>query len=157
MFLSFISTTLLSLGFLVVAEPQLSPYILHEKRTHIPAGWSHVRKHDPFAVLPLRFALSQSNIHNLEDFLNDISHPDSPNYGNHWTPSQIAKTFAPNDETVDAVWGWLSGSGFAANRLRVTPTKGWIEVNATVEEAERLLQAEYHVYAHGSGKEHIGA
>jgi tripeptidyl-peptidase-1 len=129
---------------------------LHEKRTHLPAGWSRVRKHDSAAILPLRFGLSQSNIHRIEEFLDDVSHPDSPNYGNHWTPSQIASTFAPSDESVDAVRGWLNSSGFAPDRLKVTPTKGWIEVNMTVEEAEQLLRAEYYVHAHNSGKEHIG-
>jgi tripeptidyl-peptidase-1 len=36
-------------------------------------------------------------------------------------------------------------------RLLIIP----LEVNATVEEAERLLKSEYHVYEHESGKEHV--
>ena len=34
--------------------------------------------------------------------------------------------------------------------------QSWIKLNATVEEAEKLLNAEYHVYKHVSGKEHVG-
>ncbi|KIJ15544.1 hypothetical protein PAXINDRAFT_62902, partial [Paxillus involutus ATCC 200175] len=46
-------------------------------------------------------------------------------------------------------------SGFESDRINLTPNKGWIEVSATVEEAERLLQTEYNLYAHTTGKEHV--
>ena len=41
------SFVVLSLGFLAAAAPLLSPYTLHEKRTHVPAGWTSKRRHDP--------------------------------------------------------------------------------------------------------------
>jgi tripeptidyl-peptidase I len=112
-------------------------------------------KYHPTAVLPLRFALSQPNIHAIEHFINDISHPDSPNYGKHWTPAQVAEKFAPSHDTIQTVKDWLLQS-FSSERIRVAKTKGWIEVDATVEEAEKLLNADYHVYKHASGKEHVG-
>lgn len=92
----------------------------------------------------------------MEAFVNDIAHPDSPNFGNHWTPEQVIEKFSPSSETVHTVKDWLLESGFTTERVRVTKTKGWVEVNATVEEAERLLNAEYHVYKHATGKEHVG-
>ena len=158
MLLTLLLPSLLSLT-LVSAEnfPRLSPYSVHEQRSNIPHGWSRNRKHHAAAVLPLRFALSQSNIDKIDDFLNDVANPDSPNYGNHWTAGQIAATFAPSDDSIDTVRNWLSGNGFGSDRVKLTKTKGWIEVNATVEEAERLLLAEYHVYNHESGKEHVGS
>ncbi|KDR74659.1 hypothetical protein GALMADRAFT_123401 [Galerina marginata CBS 339.88] len=141
-----------SLGVSVHA---LSPYVLHERRSHVPSGWSLVRRFDPSEVLPLRFGLKQSNMDKLEDFLHDVSHPDSPNYGQHWTPARIAETFAPSTETVDTVHSWLVGAGLDASRLRVSPSKAWIQVNATVEEAEHLLKTEYNVYKHEGGAQHI--
>lgn len=155
--LTLLSCTLLSLS-LVNADPSalLSPYVLHERRTHTPSGWKQSHKASPNTILPLRFGLTQSNIANIEDLLNDVAHPDSPNYGNHWTAAQIAQTFAPSKETIDTVREWLLWNGFDEKRVKVTKTKSWIEVNATVEEAEELLRTDYHVYAHDSGKEHIG-
>ena len=141
---------------LTTASPQLSPYTLHEKRSHLPDGWSHSHRHHPHAVVPLRFGLSQPNIDNIEDFLNDVSDPSSPNFGKHWSPGRVAATFAPSDESVDTVRTWLLDSGVNRDRIRLTPGKGWIEVNTTVEEAERLLLTEYHVYKHSTGQQHVG-
>ncbi|KAF8880770.1 peptidase S8/S53 domain-containing protein [Infundibulicybe gibba] len=150
----FISGCLLAATAFGVAA-QLSPYRLHESRSSIPHGWKPIRRHSSTASLPLRLGLAQSNLDQLDAFLNDVSHPESPNYGAHWTPEKIANTFAPSTEALAAVRAWLGASGLAPTRVRVSPTKGWIEVNTTTEEAENLLKAEYHVYEHGSGKQHI--
>jgi tripeptidyl-peptidase I len=141
---------------LAVATPRLSRSVVHEKRDHIPAEWSHSRKHHATAVLPLRFALAQSNIHAMHEFVNDVAHPESPYYGKHWTAAQVAEKFSPSHDTIQTVRDWLSESGFAPERIHVKKTKSWIELNATVEEAERLLNADYYVYKHASGKEHVG-
>ena len=141
---------------LVLAEPTLSPIVLHEKRDHIPHGWTRSRKHHSSAILPLRFGLSQSNINEIESYLSDVSHPDSPNYGKHWTPEQVIEKFAPKPESIKSVKNWLYESGIDFHRVRLSGNKGWLEVNATVAEAESLLNTEYHVYQHETGKEHIG-
>jgi tripeptidyl-peptidase-1 len=147
---------ILGLAASAIADPTISPWKLHEKRSHIPAGWSRARKHDPSASIPLRFALAQSNIHDIEALLYDVSHPDSPNYGKHWSPAQIANKFAPSTESIDTVRAWLIESGVEPHRVKLSPTKGWLEVTSTVEEAENLLNAEYHVYDHETGTRHIG-
>ena len=133
-----------------------SPYVLHEKRSHVPSGWSLLRRQDDFHVIPLRFGLKQSNMDKMEEFLNDVSHPDSPNYGKHWSPGQVAKTFSPTQEAFDAVQAWLVNGGIDIKRLRSSRMKAWIQVNATIEEAERLLQTEYNLYIHDSGEKHVG-
>ncbi|CAA7270109.1 unnamed protein product [Cyclocybe aegerita] len=132
-------------------------YIPHETRSHIPAGWILARRYETSELLPLRFGLKQSNMDRLEEMLNDISHPESPNYGNHWTPAQVAKTFAPSHETVTTVRNWLIKEGFDAKRVKVSATRGWIQLNATVEEAERLLKTQYNVYTHQDGEQHIAS
>lgn len=138
------------------ASSAISPLVLHEKRAHTPFGWSHERKHDALAVLPLRFGLKQANTHKLEEYLYDVADPTSPNFGKHWSAGEVADTFAPSSDTIDAVYEWLSGSGIAVERLRMTSSKSWIQLDATVEEAEKLMLTEYHVYKHESGQEHIG-
>jgi tripeptidyl-peptidase I len=149
---------LFSLGFLclgAIAEPLLSPWVLHEKRNHVPAGWSHSHRLDGTAVLPLRFGLTQSNIQTIDEYIHDVADPDSPNYGKHWTAAEVAEKFAPSSDTIQTVRNWLLESGIPIERIRLTITKTWIELNATVEEAENLLKAEYHVYQHDSGKKHV--
>ena len=142
---------LLSLSMAVQAA-----YILHEKRSRTPPGWSLVRKYGDSEILPLRFGLKQSNMDRLDEMLFDISHPESPNFGNHWSPDRVIETFAPSTETIDSVRNWLYDEGFDASRLLIAPTKVWIQVNATVEEAERLLQTQYNVYSHVGGQKHVG-
>lgn len=131
--------------------------VIHEKRSSLPIGWALAGRHNSAKTLPLRFGLKQSNMERLEEMLMDVSHPDSPNFGNHWSANQIADVFAPSSETVDVVHSWLADWGFAPSRISLSPTKAWIQVNATVKEAERLLQTEYQVYSHTSGADHIGA
>ena len=149
-------SVILCLGLLGAAEPTLSPYTLHEKRTHIPAGWTLNRRYDPSTTIPLRFALIQRNIDDIGKHLMEVSHPESKKYGRHWSAGDVLEMFAPSDETIDAVKSWLLDSGIERDRIQLTSSKGWIEVTATVEEAERLLQTEYNLYGHDSGKEHVG-
>ncbi|KAF9243182.1 Pro-kumamolisin, activation domain-containing protein [Melanogaster broomeanus] len=137
------------------AEPSLSPYILHEKRSVVPAGWALTRRHDATSTIPLRFALKQRNLEDIATYLYEVSHPDSPGYGNHWSAGDVARKFAPTDETIDTVRSWLISSGISDERIAVGRTKGWIQVDATVEEAERLMNTEYNVYTHSTGKEHV--
>ncbi|KAJ8581127.1 subtilisin-like protein [Rhizopogon salebrosus TDB-379] len=145
----------LGLAASAIADPTISPWKLHEKRSHIPAGWTLARKHDPSASIPLRFALTQSNIQDIEGFLYDVSHPDSPNYGKHWSAGQIAAKFAPSTESIETVHAWLVDSGVEPHRVKLSPSKGWLEVTSTVEEAENLLNADYHVYDHETGTKHV--
>ena len=133
-----------------------SSYILHEKRSHVPPGWTLIRRHDASEYIPLRFGLKQSNISRLEELLYDVSHPESSNYGKHWTPAQVARAFVPDKKSIDAVRSWLLERGFEKERVKVSRSRGWIHVNTTVEEAETILRTKYHVYEHVNGERHVG-
>lgn len=145
--------------FCIVAESTAPSYVVHEKRNSLPPGWSHGRKRklDSTSTFPLRVNLKQSNTAQLSEFLNDVSHPESPNYGKHWTPERVASTFAPSNETVQVVRRWLTGpeGNIGGHRIKLAPSRGWIELNVTVEEAERLLNTEYHLYTHKTGVRHV--
>ena len=124
----------------------------------IPNGWSLHRRADPNTLVPLKFKLAQSNIHNLDAYLLDISDPSSPNYGKHWTPSQVAQTFRPSQATIDAVHTWLlTEHSIEPHRIMLTESGGTLRVDVTAVEAERILGAEYNVYQHAaSGRERVG-
>lgn len=127
--------------------------VIHERRAAEPVVWARSRRLEAHKVLPLRIGLKQQNMHELEELLMSVAHPESPTYGQHWSPEQVASHFAPSEASISGVKSWLSDTGFHPDRIRISPSKGWIEVNATVAEVEDLLDAEYYVYTHPSGYE----
>ena len=146
--------TLLGVAF-AVPSPR-SDYVVHESRPANPIHWAKTGRLDSNMVLPMRFGLVQQNLHRLEEMLMSVSHPESPNYAQHFTPMEVVDAFAPSEETISAVINWLVDSGFTRDRLRLSPNRGWIHVNASTSEVEKLLNTEYHVYTHSSGDTQIG-
>ena len=78
----------------------------------------------------------------------DVSDPQSPNFGKHWSMEEISRMFSPSVETVDAVRDWLSQSGISPKRHSIAASKGHIQFMANMGEVEDLLATEYHTYEH---------
>lgn len=131
-------------------------HVLHEKRNGIPPGWRQVDKLEVTDILPMRIALTQSNLHRTDEYLMSVSHPESATYGQHWSAKEIAETFAPTQESVDAVIQWLLSVGIQRDRVHRSQSLGWLIFNATVDEAQKLLKTEYYRYRHSSSKPHVG-
>lgn len=145
----------LSAAAVSLASIQISPRVVHESRVSPPVGWKPVRRADSRSILPFRIGLAQSNIENIEAYLLDVSHPDSPNYGKHWSPAKVAETFKPSEESVDTVRAWLASNGVEEHRVKLSSSGGWLHADITVEEAEYLLGTEYHVFESEEGLKHI--
>ena len=139
----------------VVAAPS-TKHVIHEKRSTLPPGWELVGELDGSTVLPMKVALSQSNLDKGEDFLMKVSHPDSPSFGQHWSPRQIAETFAPSRESTESVLKWLKSAGITPERISRSQSMGWLNFEATVAEAENLLKTKYNLFRHVAGKPHVG-
>lgn len=118
-------------------------HVSHEKR-HVPHSRINKRM-APNAVLPMRIGLRQNSdaLQSAEDWLMEVSRPDSPRYGQHWSSDAIIAAFSPSDETVDTVANWLIDAGISKERLTHSGNKAWLAFDATVEEAEKLLHTEY--------------
>ncbi|SMQ45934.1 unnamed protein product [Zymoseptoria tritici ST99CH_3D7] len=145
-------------GLLAVcaASPLASPAVVHESRASLPNGWAKREALDRRAVLPMRIALTQSNLLNGEDWLMEVSHPESEKYGNHWSTDDIVSAFAPSQHTVDSIKAWLNSEGIESQRIEQSTSLGWLTFHATVDEAEALLNAKYHVYDHEeTGTQHV--
>ncbi|VDC01711.1 unnamed protein product [Peniophora sp. CBMAI 1063] len=147
---------LLLLATSAFALSRRADHVLHERRAADPAAraWDRTRKLEADRVLPLRIGLKQQNTHLVEDMLMDVSHPDSPNFGQHWSPERVVDFFKPADHTVDTVIAWLGEYGLT-ERVKLSASKSWLQLNATVAEVEELLGTEYHLYTHPSGVEQI--
>jgi tripeptidyl-peptidase-1 len=66
------------------------------------------------------------------------------------TSDEVIRLFAPSDKAVAIVQEWLVASGISPGRITHSDNKGWLAFDATTEEAENLLHAEYHEYEHAS-------
>ena len=123
-----------------VALPS-SHHVLHEKRS---SPLPHRRERvDPNAIIPVRIGLKQSNLHTGYDRLMEVSHPSSPNYGQHLSADEVHSLFAPAEDTVKAVRDWLLGSGVHEADIIPYENKGWLAVDIPAGHAERLLRTEY--------------
>ena len=149
---------LVALGALIAsaaAAPSFN-HVLHEKRDRLPPGWGQAREIDAKTILPMKIGLTQGNLDKADEYLMEVSHPDSPRFGQHWSAKQIAETFAPSQETIDSVMYWLESSGIHPERISRSQSLGWLHFDITVEEAERLLKTKYHVYTYkANGKPHV--
>ncbi|KAI0787597.1 subtilisin-like protein [Fomes fomentarius] len=141
------------------SHPSTAPLIRQFARRDVPSGWSVHRRAEPDSHLPFKFALVQSNLHNLDAYLLDVADPQSPNYGKHWTSAEVAETFRPAQDTVDSVQSWLvHDAGIDTYKITLSPDGGTLHLDLTVSEAERILDTEYYVYRHvEGGSEWVGS
>ncbi|KUI56412.1 Aorsin [Cytospora mali] len=118
-------------------------HAVHEKR-HIPHPRINKRM-EPHAVLPMRVGLKQNTaaLEAAEEWLMEVSHPSSPKFGQHWTSDEVVAAFSPPEETVETVAAWLIQSGIEKDRITHSGNKAWLAFDATVAEAERLLNTQY--------------
>ena len=146
--------TLLLLATSAAAAPT-SYHVVHKKRAFSDA--SRGARIDAEAIIPIRIALTQSNLDHGYDHLMSVSHPDSENYGRHWTIEEIHNTFAPSEETIETVKTWLESAGIGRHRLAESTSRGWLGFDLTASEAERLFGTEYYEYEDSRGNLRIGS
>lgn len=127
--------------------------VVHEKRHKLPHHWQrHARPH-PASIIVLSIALTQRNLDEAYEFLMDVSHPASPNFGQHWSPKKVAETFSPSKETVNVVSAWFREAGIT--EFYQSQSLNWIRANVTIKKAEQLLRTNYFNFEHANGKSHI--
>ncbi|POW04279.1 hypothetical protein PSHT_11314 [Puccinia striiformis] len=152
---------LFNMVILISAAPQLDK-VIHEKR--VPNSlWRRQEEYHsvvgPSFLVTLEFGLKQSNLHTLHDELMKVSHPDSQNYGSHWSPEQVREYFSPSEEAIREVAAWLkSQSSELGGDYQPRMTKGgtWLNIQLPLSATEKLLDTKYHVYLHEeTGQTHI--
>lgn len=85
------------------------------------------------------------------------SHPNSPNFGKHWTSDEVIAKFAPSNETLTAVRDWLVKNGISDRRITHSDNKAWFAFDATTQEVEDLLHTQYHEFEHSSTGNYVAA
>jgi tripeptidyl-peptidase-1 len=142
-----------------IASARVVPdsHVLHEERDEALGSRLVKRERFPQAQrLPMRVGLKQNNLDHAEQYLMEVSHPLSEKYGQHWTQEEIVEAFRPSQESVDLVASWLEESGIGKHRISHSDNKLWLAFDATTEEAENLLYAEFHQYENTKGHMMVG-
>jgi len=100
-----------------------------------PATWSMVSRAEAEREFVFRIALKQRNLDKLEKALYDVSDPDSPNWGKHWTKEQILELISPPARDVKKVTDWLASKGIQ----NVENHGDMLKVTAQVYQVEELF------------------
>ena len=114
-----------ALAAFAVAAPSItrrSDLVVHEKRAQEPRDWILTRRLEPTAVLPMRFGLTQSNLHKVEEMLMSVSHPSSPKYGQHFSAKEIV-LWRMHEGCMTKSQGLNNGE--EALSLRIIIREGW--------------------------------
>lgn len=94
-------------------------------------------------VHDLIFTVQQKNLDELERALHDVSEPDSPNYGRHWSGEQI-RALTENTEARDAIVTYLHANG--ANVVSESLGGEFITANATLSVWNTMLNTEFFMF-----------
>jgi len=110
-------------------------------------GWTLLERADPEIELDLIIALELRNLDILQDRLLAAATPGNPEYGLWLSKEEISELTSPTQDVVDQVLEWFGA----------TPENyhdgGFVRRIVRVEEAEKLLNSEYHVFEHTSGEQ----
>ncbi|KAK3075295.1 hypothetical protein LTR53_001496 [Teratosphaeriaceae sp. CCFEE 6253] len=133
----------------------LSSHPIHEKRDADSAlnrysDWQRSGRVDADAIVPVRIGLKQSNLNLGEERLLSISHPASKDYGRHLSAEEVHELFAPSHDVVSTVRDWLIKSGIDSKAIAHSDNKGWLAVDVSAKDAERLFQSELYEFEHAN-------
>ncbi|KAH8883530.1 alkaline serine protease [Thozetella sp. PMI_491] len=124
-------------------------HVLHERQPdHWVSKWDKRQKAPRDTVLPMRVGLRQRNLRDGHEKLMEISNPNSPSYGKHLSAEEVIEFFAPPSSQVESVMNWLVEGGISKDRLSHSVNKQWVQFDASVEEVEGILYADYFVFEH---------
>lgn len=104
--------------------------------------------------ITLRIALKTTQFDDsIDDLLERMSDPHHPRFRPHLSDKEIAELSRPNDDSVDAVLGWLKRHGFRHDEIKWTTHKDWISLDKVpLGKVEEMLDTNYAVYQHHDGE-----
>ena len=88
------------------------------------------------------FAFQQKNIDELTNILYDISDPDSPTYGQHWSNDEVSE-FTSNHKGRDAVVSYLNSNGASVAETR---SGEYITARAPIRVWEKMFGTDFFAF-----------
>lgn len=143
------------LSFLALAGALQSSSTASHRRLSLflATRWQKGARVSDDAPLRVHIAVAQSNISEAGSALLAISDPESPQYGRHWSPSEVARAFAPAAEDVTSVMKWLASSGIPSERVGRSQGADQLRFDSTAGELGRILNTTYYHYTNVNGQE----
>lgn len=135
--------------FLVATLAAASPmnqFITKQALPAVPEGWSFENAAPSDHQMQLHIRLKEQNLDQLQKRTLEVSDPEHESYGKHMSKAEVDALTAPSQETVDSVSKWLASHGIDAGEH----SSGFLSVSVTVDQAKKLLDADYGVYTHAS-------
>ena len=120
-------------------------HVFKESSKHLSSR-SNIEKRSrmrPDQTHEVMFAVQQKNMDELTRILNDISDPDSPNYGQHWSKDDVTE-FTCNPEGRDAIVSYLNSNG--ASVISETRAGEYITARAPINVWEKMLDTEFFAF-----------
>ena len=111
-----------------------------------PGDWTVIGRPAQGQLIKLTFAIKQHNAEWLEEKLNAVSYPDSPEYTNYMNFDEIAEHVYGEPEAVQAVTEILIS--MRAQKIDFTIGKDFIVAHVPFEEVEKVFGAYFLVFEH---------
>lgn len=139
------SAALLLFSGAAYAAPQLQS--LQTRHTRVPvmdgqAAFVHTM--DSSQSLHLEIALPLRSMGDLQNFIDDLYNPGSPNYRQYLSVDQFTKMFGPSQQDYDSVVRWARENGFVVTST--APNRLVIGVNGRISDIERAFNVQMNVY-----------
>jgi tripeptidyl-peptidase-1 len=99
--------------------------------------------------------LKQHRLDEMISSLYEVSDPSHARYGKHLSKEQVDELVRPHPDTTEAVDTWLSHHGISPDSCHRTVAGDWLNLDLTVEQAERMFGAKYEIFAHPETAESV--
>lgn len=127
-----------------ISLPAASQRIVVEDLSHAPHGWITLGPAGADQIIRLSIALEAYGHDHLEENLLQISDPAHPRYGQHLSRDEASALIRPRQEAVESVRRWLSSANVPERQVH---HRGhFVDATVTVQDAERLLAANYSIF-----------
>ena len=115
----------------------------------VPAAVAHLQPTGRLPVvtkLNLAIGLPLRNSAQLDNWLQQIYDPASPNYRRYLTPAQFTEMFGPTEQDYQALIRFVAANGLTVTGLH--PNRLLLDVQGTVGNIEKAFQTKIYIYAH---------
>eukprot|EP00467_Chlorarachnion_reptans_P001335 CAMPEP_0114510390 /NCGR_PEP_ID=MMETSP0109-20121206/13761_1 /TAXON_ID=29199 /ORGANISM="Chlorarachnion reptans, Strain CCCM449" /LENGTH=553 /DNA_ID=CAMNT_0001689693 /DNA_START=25 /DNA_END=1686 /DNA_ORIENTATION=+ len=123
-----------------------TPRVQLEPGSYTTGQWKRMHRAPKDAKLELFFMVKQSNLEKLEALFHMVSDPKNMHYGKHLANEEVHSLVAPEPRSLEIIRNFLAAHDLVG--IPKTPNSDIISVEVTIEQAEKLLAAEYHSHAH---------
>jgi tripeptidyl-peptidase-1 len=144
----------MTLAGMAAAKPAIAMVV--KESVSAPPQWVRTGPAPDSHVINMQFGLKQQAMGSLVSKLDDISHPDSPNYGKWLSHEEVHAYTTPSQDSIQAVKSWLEAHGIKEKVEKRSISGDWMTAEVTVAQARELLgDADFAVWQHRSTGEQL--